>query len=150
YVLFKAFKKLTLPDEPNDFGGIEVLWTGTYFHLWFMPFILMVTLSAFAIGKCTAKHVNIQLLLSSTILAVGIIIASMDPPTWIAGNPDFNLLAWDALPAVCWGLAIALIYRDGLDHFISNRATSLVCAFVFTFLMAWLMVSGRNTLVENA
>ncbi len=51
YLVFKAGKKLALPDEPNDFSGIEVLWTGTYWHLWFMPFILLVTLGAFAMGQ---------------------------------------------------------------------------------------------------
>src|ERR1043165_5782748 len=41
YLVFKLIKSLLVPDQPNDFPGIEALWTGTFFHLWFMPFVLI-------------------------------------------------------------------------------------------------------------
>lgn len=148
YVLLKGVKKFALPDEPNDFGGIAVLWTGTYFHLWFMPFILAVTLGAFAIGKLATGRVALPL--SGTMLALGIVIASIRPPAWIANDSDFLSLAWDALPAACWGVALALICQGRSQQWISNWVATAVSVCAFAFLIGWLMVFGRNTLVENA
>jgi len=51
YLGFKVVKSRFLPDQPNDYPGIEILWTGSFYHLWFMPFILMVSLAAFVVAK---------------------------------------------------------------------------------------------------
>ena len=31
YLVFKWVKSLALPDQPNDFPGVEAFWTGTFF-----------------------------------------------------------------------------------------------------------------------
>jgi len=150
YVLFKGVKKIALPDEPNDFGGIAVLWTGTYFHLWFMPFILAATLSAFVIGKFLVGRAHVEWPLSGTMLALGIVVASISPPAWVVNDSDFSSLAWDALPAACWGVGLALIYQKRLARLISNRITTVFSVCAFVILIGWLMAFGRNTIAENA
>ena len=51
YLAFKAVKVRLLPRPAERFPGIEVLWLGSFFHLWFMPFILATTLAVFLVGR---------------------------------------------------------------------------------------------------
>jgi surface polysaccharide O-acyltransferase-like enzyme len=149
YLVLKAVKKLALPDEPNDFPGIEVLWTGTYWHLWFMPFILAVTLSTFVVGKRTVGHVDIEWPLSFTMLIIGIVIAWIDPPNWVATDANFCSLAWNAFPSVCWGLALALAFPTGLRRVVANQITTFLAVGAFAVSISWLAAFGRNNVVEN-
>ena len=50
YIAFKLIKGRLLPGEPNAYPGVEVLWAGACWHLWFLPFILVVSLLAFAVA----------------------------------------------------------------------------------------------------
>ena len=50
YLAFKLLKGRLLPGEPNDYPGAEILWVGACWHLWFLPFILVVSLLAFAVA----------------------------------------------------------------------------------------------------
>jgi surface polysaccharide O-acyltransferase-like enzyme len=150
YLAFKAAKKLALPDEPNDFSGIEVLWTGTFWHLWFMPFILIVTLSTFFIGQLILGCPNVERVMCLAMVAMGFVLASIDPPAWIAADTRFCLLAWNALPAACWGLGLTLGFPSGLNQLVASRTTSLVAICSFAALVAWLAAFGRNALIENA
>ena len=56
YLAFKGAKALLLPGAPNDFPGLEVFWLGSFFHLWFMPFILITTLAVFFAGRTIIGH----------------------------------------------------------------------------------------------
>ncbi len=150
YWVFKAGKKLALPDEPNDFSGIEVLWTGTYWHLWFMPFILLVTLGAFAIGRQILGSKPLQSFVCVLTLAVGFIPALIAPPGWIVADTRFCDLAWNALPAGCWGLALALAVSSNSKRIFSNPITTITAFCSFVAFVAWLAAFGRSNLVENA
>ncbi len=55
YLVFKGAKALLLPGEPNDFPGVEFLWLGSFYHLWFMPFMLLVTLGVFCLARGVAS-----------------------------------------------------------------------------------------------
>ena len=146
----KIVKKIALPDEPNDFPGIEVLWTGTYWHLWFMPFILVVTLSTFVLGRLVIGRQFLEWLVATTTLAIGIAIASVNPPDWVVADGGFITQAWNALPAVCWGLTFAFIFRAGFGKVVAARTTSLIALSGFLALMVLLATHGRSLLVENA
>jgi surface polysaccharide O-acyltransferase-like enzyme len=150
YLVFKAGKKLALPDEPNDFSGVEVLWTGTYWHLWFMPFILLVTLAAFAIGQQILGSKPLERFVCFLAFAVGFIPALITTPGWIAADTRFCDLAWNALPAVCWGLALALAIPSNSKRIFSNPITTITAFCLFVALVAWLAATGRSNLVENA
>lgn len=149
YFVMKSVKKMALPDEPNDFSGIEVLWTGTFWHLWFMPFVLIVTLGAFMVGQWVVGRANVEWMVCLTMLSIGMAVAWIGPPAWVAADTNFALLAWNALPVVCWGLALGLVFPRGLDQLATHRITTLLAGCAFTALMAWLAIFGRNTLVEN-
>ena len=54
YLAFKGGKALLLPGQPNDFPGVDLLWLGSFYHLWFMPFVLLVTLAVFCLARIAA------------------------------------------------------------------------------------------------
>jgi surface polysaccharide O-acyltransferase-like enzyme len=147
--LVKLFKKTALPDQPNDFHGIEILWTGTFFHLWFMPFVLLATLTTFVVSRPLVGRPFWECTAAGAAIFLGIILALMNVPAWVAADRSFALLAWDALPAACWGLALALVYPHGLKNIVARRETSWLAVAGFVALVAWLAVHGRNELVEN-
>jgi surface polysaccharide O-acyltransferase-like enzyme len=146
-------KFAALPDQANDFPGIEVLWTGTFWHLWFMPFILIATWCVFVASKPIVCRPKQEWIACAIGLVTGTAIAVLPPPSWVAFHPGFLLLAWQAMPAVCWGAALALAISAGpagLKKIVNHRRTSILAIAAFSALVAWLAVFGRNTLVENA
>ena len=149
YLLVKLFKKTALPDQPNDFHGIEILWTGTFWHLWFMPFVLLVTLAAFVISRPLIGNTFWECVAAGAAICLGMLLACMNVPAAVAADPNFALLAWNALPAAFWGLALALVYPHGLQNIVSRCEISYLAAASFAALVAWLVVYGRNDLVEN-
>jgi surface polysaccharide O-acyltransferase-like enzyme len=152
YLLFKLVKFAALPDQPNDFPGIEVLWTGTFWHLWFMPFILVVTWGVFVFSRTIIGRPEREWIGCAIGLLAGAAIAVSPPPAQVAANRGFLLLAWQAMPAVCWGWAFALAISagaPGLTKIVNHRLTSAAALALFAALVAWLAVFGRNTLVEN-
>src|SRR5262249_13604253 len=149
YVAFKAIKKLAIPDEPNDFSGVEVLWTGTYWHLWFMPFVLVVTLAAFVIGRRIRGHAVREWSVCAVVSIVGLMLALAQPPAWITSDASFRLLAWNAIPAVCWGLALALVFRCGISQILAKKVSTFIAISAFVVLVTYLAVLGRNNLAEN-
>ena len=122
YLLFKLVKFAALPDQPNDFPGIEVSWTGTFWHPWFMPFILVVTWCVFVISRTIIGRSKREWIGCAIGLLAGAAIAVSPPPAQVAANRGFLLLAWQAMPAVGWGWALALAISAGaVAHKIVNH-----------------------------
>jgi surface polysaccharide O-acyltransferase-like enzyme len=147
YLVFKGAKALLLPGEPNDFPGIEFLWLGSFYHLWFMPFILLVTLAVFCLGRC-ANNVFRQTAVFVAALVVGGLLAWW-PADDLAANASFAQLALDALPSACWAVALAIIYTRGGSAYLSSRRVSAVCLAAAVALTILLCDLGRNRLIEN-
>ena len=121
YLAFKAIKSVSLPEQPNQYpSGLHVLWAGGFYHLWFMPFILVVSLAAFALAKAVYGREWWRWPVAITLLAAGLAIGlpriagilspNSDPPHHIL-DPLYYML--DALPAAFWGAALGLIYDGG-------------------------------------
>ena len=56
YLAFKLVKKTLAPEQPNDFGGWEMLIWGGAYHLWFLPFMLLVSLAVFPAVRLVSRH----------------------------------------------------------------------------------------------
>ncbi|HZZ26587.1 MAG TPA: acyltransferase [Pirellulales bacterium] len=149
YVLLKLFKKVALPDQANDFSGFKILWTGTFWHLWFMPFVLVVTLATFIAARPLLRRKKLGCIVGAVAIPVGLLVACTNPPDWVAADANFALLAWQALPAACWGFAVALVFPYGLKRIVFYRTTTLIAIGGFATLVAWLVACGRNDFVEN-
>ena len=112
YLAFKGVKSVLLPEQPNDYPGIELLWTGSFYHLWFMPFILAVSLMAFLVAKLIRPFPVLDgpVCLLSALAAV--ILAAVRLPMVPADeSKEYVYLVFNAAPAVLGGIAFAVSYR---------------------------------------
>jgi peptidoglycan/LPS O-acetylase OafA/YrhL len=148
YLAFKAAKAILLPNQPNDFPGIDVLWLGSFYHLWFMPFILVTTLAVFFLGRVVVGRGGRELLSLATCLMLGWVIAWL-PADRESLTVSFWQLAADALPAACWGIALAIAWQRGMAIWLRRPGvgcTALTVSLLCMALDAWLL---RNRLAEN-
>src|SRR6201999_3637227 len=98
YLAFKGAKSMALPDQPNDFPGWEFLWTGSFYHLWFMPFILVVSLLAFVLAQAVVARRGLELGVALVCLSVGATIA-VAPALELSDDSNLVLI-YNALPGV--------------------------------------------------
>ena len=112
YLGFKAAKSRLLPDQPNDFPGIEILWTGSFYHLWFMPFILLVSLAAFLVAKFVHGRESLRWPVAIVSLAAGFALSVPSVAAAITPNGDPHPVDYmiDALPAMFLAMTAALAY----------------------------------------
>jgi peptidoglycan/LPS O-acetylase OafA/YrhL len=154
YLAFKGVKALLLPSEPNDFPGLELFRLGSFYHLWFMPFILLVTLAVFCLARGLAAEAGpARSALGEAVVLVLALGASWQLVWLPAARSDttvgFGQLAIDALPSACWGLALAIVHGRGGVQWLRRRRASIACLVVSLTLTLWLCELGRNRLVEN-
>ncbi len=148
YLAFKVVKARLLPDQPNDFPGFEVLWLGSFYHLWFMPFILATTLAVFFAGRAiVGRPVRETITLIACALA-GWIIAWL-PADRSSATVGFAQLAVDALPAALWGVALAIAWQKGAGPALRRSAVGLAAFVIAVALVALNVVLLRSRPVEN-
>lgn len=151
YLAFKYLKWRLLPEQENDFPGVEILWTGGAYHLWFMPFILLVCLASHAVAR-RFQQASPQ---ERNQAAWGWLAGAVALST-LAECAGTNGSAWvfmlRAAPAAFFGLELAFrptppspqtIDRNG--RFPSpwwSVGLGIVC-------LVTLVITGRNVLVES-
>jgi surface polysaccharide O-acyltransferase-like enzyme len=148
YLAFKGAKSLLLPGEPNDFPGIDLLWLGSFYHLWFMPFVLLVTLAVFCLGRIAAHHRGREMAMLVLALVGGWQLALL-PAERSTSGVGFAQLAIDALPSACWALALAIAYQSGARRWLGDRRIGIGCLAATLGLTVLLCTLGRNSAVEN-
>jgi surface polysaccharide O-acyltransferase-like enzyme len=178
YLGFKLVKGRFLPGQRNDFPGIEILWTGGFYHLWFMPFILVVSLAAFPIAKIVHGcewlrwPIAIGSLAAAVALSTPVVAAAIAPDysayhnatdarqTISRATSDHqatvqacNLMV-DTLPAMFWAMAVGLAFGGGQVRSPagSRRIDKPLAAsqlLLFVGSMVWLGAFGRSALMEN-
>jgi surface polysaccharide O-acyltransferase-like enzyme len=147
YLGFKAIKSRFLPNQPNDFPGIEVLWLGSFYHLWFMPFILLVSLVAFLVAKIVNGRERLQWPVAIAALVAGVALSIwISPGATNAGPLDYMA---DALPAMFWAMTIGLVYSRAERRLPAIMHRGYLDVLLFVGSMAWLAVFGRSGPAEN-
>jgi surface polysaccharide O-acyltransferase-like enzyme len=139
---------VALPDQPNDFPGWEFLWTGSFYHLWFMPFILSVSLSVFLLGRLVVARPVLEVVVGFACLIVGEFVALWPVPETFAG-PN-GLLVYNALPAVFWGVALSVAVHRGPARLLETTEAGVLGLITMGACLAWLWHFGRGSLVECA
>ncbi len=147
YLALKLVKKWAAPQQPNDFPGWEATLLGTAYHLWFLPFLLVVSLAVFGVGQVvyrrswTAPAIGLSLLL-------GLGIAQVAPP---AVGPAWEPLTfmWLALPGAAWSLAFALAWLEfpAIERDAGVRRTIASAVLLVTTALLWWL--GRDATVEG-
>ena len=144
YLLFKGTKSLLLPSEPNVYPGIELLWTGSFYHLWFMPFILVVSLVAFLVAKVTLPSPRTGNAVATACFVVGVALAALPLPM----TDEYEYLIFNATPAVLIGLSLAIVYGP-CGKLIERRVTTFVGLVLFAGTMIALGYADRDRLLET-
>lgn len=147
YLAFKAVKHAALPDQPNDFPGVEFLWAGSFYHLWFMPFILVVSLGVFLLGKNVRDSAVAQWSVAIIGAALGVCLAIAPVPAEIIDTKAE--LVWNASPAICWGLAVSVLYHRGAARWLNTTGGAIVGLALLGAGTAWIWQGGRDNLAEN-
>ncbi len=154
YLLFKLAKAALLPHEANEFPGLEVLWQGGAYHLWFIPFLIATSIGMFVIAKLALPwihaHHGYDGRCYMAALAVGVLVALIQPPV-IANSTTTSSLSymWEALPAVCWGFGLAIRPTPSAAQ-VGPSSRKVICvSWLFLVTMALLCLTGRNALLEN-
>ncbi len=149
YLIFKGVKWMLLPDLPNDLPGISILWAGSFYHLWFMPFILVVGLAAFGVGRAIEGRPRLALAVCTAMVALGFFLA-VPPGISLAYRVDQYLhLVLTTMPAVCWALAFAVAYRHPTAKRLESRAATLLGLVVLATSTAWLWQYGYDSLAAS-
>ncbi|MFC1757766.1 acyltransferase family protein [Planctomycetota bacterium] len=144
YLAFKCVKLLVAPNQPNDFPGWEVLFVGTAYHLWFLPFIFVASIVAFAAAKqIPAKDARDGAVL---IFLIGIICCRVGSESWPVH--DGFRYAWQTTPAVLWAFAIALVANRTSVAQLQQLAVPIAFGLAGMSLLL-LVVHGRNVVLEN-
>ncbi len=150
YLAFKAIKSASLPEQTNEYpSGLHVLWAGGFYHLWFMPFILVVSLAAFALAKAVYGREWSRWPVAIAAFAAGLAIGLPGVAGLVAPNSDPLQYMLEALPAAFWGAAVGMTYDGGQSRLRRGCLRLRLDVLALLGCMAWLWISGRSTLVEN-
>ncbi|HEX3726032.1 MAG TPA: acyltransferase [Pirellulales bacterium] len=147
YLAFKWGKSLFMPELPNDFPGFEFLWTGSFYHLWFMPFILVVSLGTFLAARWLVVRPAAEMTAGLAGLVAGTLVAVAPVPAAVVGtSAEFP---WNALPAVCWGVALSVLMHRKVRPWLESGAAAAMGLAVAVVCIAWVWRFGRDNLAEN-
>jgi peptidoglycan/LPS O-acetylase OafA/YrhL len=156
YLAFKLAKGTLLPGEPNNYPGINLLWTGGCWHLWFLPLILVVNLAAFETARLLAVRPALAPHVLAISLAAGALVASLPVAPDVEPSSSellslvqYRSLVTDALPAVFWGIALAIACRVHGARIFEHRASACVGVLLALISTAWIWHFGRDRLAET-
>lgn len=149
YLAFKLVKGALLPEQPNHYPGIEVFWTGGFYHLWFLPFILLVSLAVFAVGRITEGRPVLARIVVLTSIAAGLLAATVPTPTIFSLAGNSGPLVANALPSVCWAVALTLVCRRFSVRWLEHPLATTVGALTVVISTAWIWNFGSARLPET-
>lgn len=149
YLAFKLAKAAVLPEQANLFPGWDILWAGGFYHLWFIPFILAVSVLGFVIAKATWGQPILEGLVGVAAVVEGILLALMPSASGGFWAGPYGSLVAGALPAACWAVALGILARYPaircLEH-TPARALGLTLAVACTL---WTWHAGSSRIAEN-
>ncbi len=149
YLLFKLAKAVVLPEQPNEFPGLSILWAGSFYHLWFIPFILVVSLLAFLLAKGTLGRPRLECCVGIAAAAEGVLLALATSPTsGLLSGPYADLVA-GALPAACWAVALGILAGYPAIRWLEYSAARLSALVLVVGCTAWTWHEGSSRLAEN-
>lgn len=129
YLLARDAKRLALLDVAAIKLHLAMLWTGTEYHLYFLPLLLVFSVILATLHWALLRHNRVwRWPLIVVAIAAGLLVVSTHPPaSWderfvlvshggktLADNPTYALMwGWRALPAALWALAFAWFMTAG-------------------------------------
>ena len=149
YLLFKGAKSLLLPEQPNEYPGIELLWEGSFYHLWFMPFILVVSLVAFLVAKMVLPRQRWGRMAAIICFVAAVLTAWLPLPMMPSEvSHDYAFLIFNATPAVLMGIGLAILSGPAGKLF-ERRGATLFGLVLFLGTTVAVFCLGRDRLLET-
>jgi peptidoglycan/LPS O-acetylase OafA/YrhL len=149
YLVFKVAKAAIAPDLANDFPGWEFLWVGGFYHLWFMPFVMVVSMLAFALARAGVTRVGSAMAFGAVCALAGTLLAIVPAPTCLDEVGSWARLEWNALPAVAFGLALAALHGDRRSAIAEDFRVTALALLIAAACMFWNMVAPSSALAPN-
>ena len=88
---------------------IDFLWNGEAFHLWFLPFIFLATIGAFALAKLMSAALWMRVPLVLILFWLTLTIALSPVPVVVSKLGYDALLSYESLPACFIALVLVLV-----------------------------------------
>jgi peptidoglycan/LPS O-acetylase OafA/YrhL len=111
YLIVRDVKHLVLSGQPAVRPEPYQLWVGTAHHLWFLPFLTVVTVLTSVVGAACARWAAVRWAVVVLGTVGGAALAVVPRPDWLnyvhGGEGYLFLQGWRALPAVVLGVALA-------------------------------------------
>ena len=141
-VTWSMSRQLPLPE-----AGVDLLWTGSTHHLWFLPFILVVTVVAFIVARSLRSRRS--LLAGACVFALGgaihcyFVIYIKQPMDHTVALSSHNV------PVVLWTFALLCLAEAGIGERLPVRTIGRFAPPAFLIALILLALLGRNVLLEN-
>jgi peptidoglycan/LPS O-acetylase OafA/YrhL len=149
YLLARDAKRLALLDVSAIQLHPAMLWTGTEYHLYFLPLLLAFSIILASVHWALLRHHRAwRWPLIALAIAAGLLVAQAHvPSSWdeqfvlvngksLTDNPTYAFMwGWRGLPAALWGLAFAwfmtagpVVYGVSLSVGTAGLALAVVCS----------------------
>ena len=122
---------------------------GACWHLWFLPFILVVSLLAFAVARLALSRPDLAPRLMAASLLCGWGLMSIPPGNWLAGIGEYWEIVGNALPSVAWGLGLAIACQLLGTGLLKRPAATLLGAMLLVGGIACVWQFGRSRVCET-
>lgn len=128
---------------------IDLLWNGTALQLWFLPFILLATVLAFAVAGVLARWQPPAAGMGAVGLLAGLGFALPSVINRAASLGYTGELALAAAPSVCWAMALGAWRRQLPPSVWHGALVAVLGSALWVGGTAWVWRQGRQTLAEN-
>lgn len=137
YWTLKRLKRLALPEQDNDGGGA--------YHLWFLPFILAVSVASYVVALVARLGRGPRLGVAAAAALAGWAIAIAPPPGIFGWHNTYNCM-WFALPAAAWGICFGAL---GLGRSTMLGGLRVGVPLFVAAELAIFWTGSRHVLLEN-
>src|SRR5262249_6207412 len=127
------------------------LWTGSEFHLWFLPFLLYGTILTGIACRLTGKYPRVRLAVIISSALFGAFLAVAPRPHWLDYDPwsaegFFFLTSWKALPALFLGTSFAWWLADHDEEIQISPALGFIGLLLVATMVANQFIHGYSRL----
>lgn len=148
YLCFKWVKLFVTPDQPNDFPGWEVWFVGSAYHLWFLPFIFVVSVLYFFVAQTIRQRPEAIFPASVCLLAAGGLMAYVADHSAQLPLLDGLRYMLQALPAALWSGCLTLLYCRGNWRQLIDPTTTCIALAIFLACLSVSLSDDRKIWAE--
>ena len=150
YAVTRWFSHRLLHQPDYQIRLTDLLWNGTTLQLWFLPFILLATVLAFAVRRGSDRWKIGAWSVAAVGLFAGAAVAVAPPLNPVAVSLGYTgIFAFAALPSVCWAVGLAAARRVTSPSFWATPGMATLGASCWVGGSVWTWLAGRQIFAEN-